>query len=73
MVHDLAGKNTNFSAVISIEFYYAIAASAGWATTAVRSHSRRKELERLRARTKELEAKLVPDDDRADVIDEDEA
>ncbi len=52
---NIAGKQTNFSASVSVSIAISILLSVGWAITARRSHERKKEVDRLRSRNDKLE------------------
>ncbi|GIH07205.1 hypothetical protein Rhe02_52720 [Rhizocola hellebori] len=56
----IAGKTTQFTASMTISIAVSILVSIGWGVTALRSHSRKKEVSRLRARNDDLERRAQP-------------
>lgn len=59
MVHDLAGRETKVDAALSVTITWGVVSSAGWGITAARSRGRKGRLEKSRARTDSLEARLL--------------
>ncbi|MEV0003008.1 hypothetical protein AB0H28_12065 [Micromonospora sp. NPDC050980] len=57
---NIAGKQTNFSASVSVSIAISILLSVGWAITARRSHERKREVDRLRSRNDKLEHRFLP-------------
>jgi hypothetical protein len=55
----LAGKNTQFTATVSVTIAISVCISIGWAITALRSHERKREVDRLRGRNDLLERQLL--------------
>ena len=60
ITNKLAGRTTSVSLVVGITFGLTIVTSIGWSITGAQSHSRKKELERLRERQMSLEAAVLP-------------
>ncbi|QOC90424.1 hypothetical protein [Micromonospora craniellae] len=59
IAEQIAGKETNLTASLSVTISIAIVFSAGWAITARRSHERKREIDRLRSRNDGLERILT--------------
>jgi hypothetical protein len=59
IARNVAGKNTQFTATVSVTIAISVFLSAGWAVTAYRSHERKKEVERLRGRIDDLELRSL--------------
>jgi hypothetical protein len=57
--HYIAGKKTQFTATVSVTIAISICISVGWTVTAVRSHERKREIDRLRGRNDDLERRLL--------------
>lgn len=63
MVHDLAGKDTNVNAALSVTVTWGLVSSAGWAYSANSARKRKNSLEKARSRSDSLEARLLDEEE----------
>src|SRR5206468_596042 len=59
ITRDIAGKDTKFTAAVSISLALSVFVSVAWAVSATKSRSRKNKILRLRGRIDQLEAELT--------------